>query len=207
VVLRPREAVPIIVIAQLIGRASGFWLNRKRISWPVIKWFSLGAVPMVILDSYLFVITPSPVLVRALGGVLLLIVAYHHIPWPQGTTMKLRGFALLGAITSALSGFLDVGAGAMRASFFLSYGLTRSSYVGTFSLCTVIPQLFQLAVLGSNALLGSRILLIGFAIGAIAFVGAYLGRRIVNWMPERWLPIVVEALLVVVGLLLIVRGG
>ena len=54
-VLGVREAVPALTIAQLIGSVGRVWIYRREISWRVVMWFSLGALPTSALgESYSF---------------------------------------------------------------------------------------------------------------------------------------------------------
>jgi hypothetical protein len=93
------------------------------------------------------------------------------------------------------------------APFFLAYGLTRGAYIGTEALATVVMHLTKLGVYGSYALIGTRTVLVGVAIGAVMFIGSYLGKRLLNRLPDRLFPYLIEAVLVAAGLLFIVRGN
>ncbi len=67
-VLGPREAIPILSVAQFVASVVRFWMYRQDTSWPVVRWFSLGAIPIAILASLLYVQTPADVFVRLLGA-------------------------------------------------------------------------------------------------------------------------------------------
>jgi uncharacterized membrane protein YfcA len=45
------ESVPILTIAQLMGNLSKVWFNRTELSFSVVKWFGLGAVPAAVLGG------------------------------------------------------------------------------------------------------------------------------------------------------------
>ena len=76
-----RDAVPILTIAQLMGNLSRVWFNRTELSFQVVKWFGLGAVPTAVAGGIVFAAAPAAALVRLLGTFLLLMVAYRHTPW------------------------------------------------------------------------------------------------------------------------------
>lgn len=44
----PREAVPILAVAQLIGNGSRVWFNRRELDWRVAGCFALGAAPAAV---------------------------------------------------------------------------------------------------------------------------------------------------------------
>ena len=66
-----RDAIPLLTVAQLIGNLSRVWFNRGELSFPVVKWFAIGAVPLAILGGIVFATVPAGALVRVLGVFLL----------------------------------------------------------------------------------------------------------------------------------------
>jgi hypothetical protein len=61
-------------------------------------------------------------------------------------------------------------------------------------------------VYGGYSLVGLRNVLVGLVMGAVMFGGSYLGKRILNRLPEARFPFVIEGVLLAAGLLFIVRG-
>ena len=200
-----RDAIPLLTVAQLIGNLSRVWFNRGELSLPVVKWFALGAVPAAIAGGILFATAPVAALVRVLGVVLLLTVAYRRTTWGRNARIRLRGFLPLGAASSFLSALAGT-VGPIMAPFFLAYGLVRGAYIGTEAMATVVMHVVKLGVYGKYALLSIRILLIGLAIGAVMILGSYLGKRILNRVPERFFPYIIEGVLIVAGLLFVIKG-
>ncbi len=200
-----REAVPLLTITQILGGVSRSWLNRDEISWPVAKRFSLGALPPAALGSLLFVTTPTSILTRMLGVALVLIVLLPHVPWGPKARMKLWGFVPLGATAGFLSAVLGI-PGPFYATFYLAYGLSPRAYIGTSSLGMVLVQGPKLAVFGGNGLLDAHTVSLGLAVGVVAFFASYVGQRILRWMPQKLFPAILNAMLVAVGVLFIVRG-
>jgi uncharacterized membrane protein YfcA len=200
-----RDAVPILTIAQLMGNLSRVWFNRTELSFSVVKWFGFGAVPAAVLGGIVFATTPAAALVRLLGLFLLLLVAYRHTPWGRETRIGLRGFLPLGAASGAISALVGV-VGPFMAPFFLAYGLVRGAYIGTEALATVMMHITMLRVYGGYALIDLNAALVGVAIGSVMFAGSYLGKQILNRLPEARFPLVIDAVLLAAGLLFIIRG-
>jgi len=200
-----RDAVPLLTVAQLMGNLSRVWFNRGELALPVVKRFALGAVPAAAVGGVVFATAPAEALVRLLGVFLLLTVAYRHSPWGKNSHIGLSGFLPLGAASGVISAIVGV-VGPFMAPFFLAYGLVRGAYIGTEALATVVMHVVKLGVYGGFALLSLRILLIGLAIGAVMFLGSYLGKRILARMPEQVFPYIIEAVLVVAGLRFIIWG-
>lgn len=199
-----RDAIPILTVVQLVGNGSRVWFNRKSIDLAVVKWFALGGVPAAVVGAMIFAKAPLMVLTRVLGVFLILLVVWRHI----GRTplrMTLRGFAVLGAGASFLSALVG-SVGPLMAPFFLAYGLTKTAYIGTEALTTVIMHVTKLVVYGQNSLLSVQAMSVGLALSPLMVLGSYLGKIIVERLPERLFTILIEVTLVAAGILFLWRG-
>ena len=199
------EAVPILTIAQLMGNLSRVWLNRMELSFSVVKWFGIGAVPAAVLGGVLFANTPAGSLVRLLGVFLLLMIVYRHSPWGKNARIDLRGFLPLGVISGVISAVVGV-VGPFMAPFFLAYGLVRGAYIGTEALATVMMHVTKLSVYGGYELINLNIAMVGVSIGSVMFVGSYFGKQILKRLPAARFPLIIDAVLLVAGLLFLMRG-
>src|SRR5579859_1048183 len=96
-----REAIPILTVAQLIGNGSRVWFNRRELDWRVVAWFSVGGVPMALVGGVLFAHAPLAALTRVLGVFLIVIVVLRHQPRLNTIRTPLKGFSVIGAISSS----------------------------------------------------------------------------------------------------------
>ncbi len=200
-----RDAVPILTVAQLIGNGSRVWLNRREVALPVVGWFALGGVPLALAGGWLFATAPVGPLTRGLGGFLLLVVVVRRTGvWRPGR-LPLKGFAPLGAVFAFLSALVG-SVGPLMAPFFLAYGLVKGAYIGTEALATVVMHVAKLAAHGGAAILTLRGVLAGLALGPLMIGGSWVGKRIVDRLPERVFVLLIELTLVVAGVLFLVRG-
>jgi uncharacterized membrane protein YfcA len=200
-----QDAIPILTIAQLIGNLSRVVFNRRELKWPVIWRFSIGAVPAAIIGGIIFATAPATTLVRLLGVFLIVMVVYRHTRWGKNAKLTLQGFAPLGAASGILSAVLGT-VGPFSAPFFLSFGLIKGAYIGTEAMTAVIMHITKLGVYGSYALIGVRTLMIGIAIGAVMILGTFLGKHLLNKVPERIFPYIIEGTMLVAGIIFLVRG-
>jgi len=200
-----QDAIPILTIAQLIGNLSRVLLNRAKLDWSVVKRFALGAIPTAVIGGIIFAKAPGTALVRALGVFLVLMVVYRHTQWGKHRTMTLRGFIPLGATSGILSAVLGT-VGPFAAPFFLAFGLVRGAYIGTEAMTAVIMHITKLAVYGSYDLIGLRTLLIGLAIGAVMLLGTFIGKNLLNKVPDRVFPYIIEGAMLTSGVVFIIRG-
>ena len=200
-----REAIPILSISQVLSTGSRVWLHRDGINWPVVRLFSLGALPFSIVGSLIFISIDTTVLVRILGVMMLLFIVYTRLPIGREFNMKLWGFVPLGAGTGFGSAFLGI-PGPFAAVFYLAYGLTASAYIGTSALGMGMIQVPKLIIFGSGDLITVRVLALGIGLGAIAAVSAVLGRVILRRVPEHVFPRIITAMLLISGVVFLIRG-
>lgn len=200
-----RDAVPILTVAQLIGNGSRVWFNRREVALPVVGWFSLGAVPLALLGGLLFAKAPLGLLTRLVGVFLLLILLWRHLPHKPSAPPTLRSFALIGAVFSFLSALVG-SVGPILAPFFLAYGLVRGAYISTEAASTVVMHLTKLVAYGGAASLTASAVTIGLALGPVMLAGSYLGKRILDRLPERFFIVLIELVLLISGLSLIITG-
>ncbi len=201
-----RQAVPILTIAQLFGNGSRVWFNRRALDYRVVLWFSLGAIPLAILGGLLFARAPLSTLSRLLGAFLILIVIVKHSRRKQFFRPTLHQFAAIGAVSSLLSALLG-SVGPLMAPLFLSYGLMKGAYIGTEALATVVMHVFKLVAYGVSGLLILRVLIAGALLGPIMIFGSFIGKKIVDALPERIFVLVIDATLVAAGALFLIKGA
>jgi uncharacterized membrane protein YfcA len=200
-----REAIPILTVAQLIGNASRVGFNWRQLDLRVVMWFSLGAVPMALLGGVLFAKAPLHALTRLLGAFLIFVVVYR--PMRPNTFYKptLKSFAAIGAGASVISALLG-SVGPIMAPFFLAYGLMKGAYIGTEALATVVMHVTKMVAYRKMDILSLRMVLIGLALGPIMVVGSLLGNKIVDKIPDRTFALIIEAVMVIAGLMFLVKG-
>lgn len=205
IVFGVRDAVPILTVAQLIGNGSRVWFNRRHVDLRVVGWFALGGVPFALLGGLLFARAPLTGLTRLLGAFLLLIVAWRHLRPRTTVRPPLRSFVLIGAGSSFLSALLG-SVGPLMAPFFLAYGLVKGAYIGTEALSTVVMHVAKLVAYRQTSVLGAGAIVAGLAIGPLMILGSWIGKRIVDALPEQVFVLIIEGTLVVAGVLFLVRG-
>jgi hypothetical protein len=200
-----RDAIPILTVAQLIGNGSRVWFNRRELDWAVVGWFALGGVPLAFAGGLLFAKAPLSALTRILGAFLIAVVMWRHVRPGPPRRPPLRSFALIGAAASFLSALLG-SVGPLMAPFFLAYGLLKGAYIGTEALATVLMHVAKLAAYKQGAVLSAPAILVGLALGPIMVGGSYVGKRVVDRLPEHMFVLLIEATMTAAGLLFLLRG-
>jgi uncharacterized protein len=200
-----REAIPILTVAQLVGNGSRVWFNRRHLQWAVVGWFALGSIPCALIGGLLFARAPVAGLTRGLGVFLVLVVVYRHLTWIPHWRPPAPAFAAIGAGASFVSALVG-SVGPLMAPFFLDYGLTKAAYIATEALTTVIMHSAKLVAYREASVLPVHAIAIGLAVGPLMVAGSFLGKLIVDHLPERVFIYLVEATLVIAGTMFVVKG-
>jgi len=197
-----RVAVPMLTVTQLSSNGARVWLNRGELRWSLIGWFALGAVPCAIAGGLLLTHAPLAPLKRLLGVFLIAVVLWRR--WrprprrPADSTLTAVGAA--SGLGSALLGSV----GPLTAPFFLAVGLARAAYVGTEAASALTMHLTKIAVYGAGDLLTRPVLLYGVVLTPATLLGAWAGRKIVGRISDRVFVLLVEAGLIVAGVLFLI---
>ena len=117
-----------------------------------------------------------------------------------------RSFTAIGAVFGFLSALLG-SVGPLMAPFFLAYGLVKGAYIGTEALSTVVMHVTKLAAYGGASVLVTGAVVFGLALAPAMILGAWLGKRLLDRIPERTFVLVIEAVLVVAGTIFLVGGA
>jgi uncharacterized membrane protein YfcA len=197
-----RASVPVLTLALLIGNTSRAWWSRHELDWRVVGAYLAGALPLTVIGSVIYAGARVEWLSRLMGLFMLGSVPLRR--WLERGPLRIRlvHFPLLGAANGFMSA-LVAATGPVNTPFFLGYGLRRGGYVGTEAACVAVVHLVKTLVYGRYALVTAETGTLGLAIGAVMFVGAYLGRRLLDRMSDVAFVRLVEVLVMALGLLFV----
>ena len=201
-----KEAIPTLAISQFLGTSTRVWLHWNQINWKVVVYFGLSSIPISMLGSFIFIFADTIILMRIFGVMMVTLAIFTRLPVGKTFRIKIWGFIPLGIITGVGDGFLGGVPGPFASTFFLSYGLFASSYLGTFAIAMGLIQIPKLIIFGSNNLLTVNGCLIGLGLGIIAMVTAYLGKVINSRVNARVFSIGISILIGISGLSFIIQS-
>jgi uncharacterized protein len=196
-----------------------FGLMAKQADWQVVARFSVTAAiaamagagllnlfdQMPVVTSYriggsMFEIT----IIKAVIGTLIMVFALLEM-WPrfQELAFPPRWLPLGGALSGFFGG-LSGNQGALRSAFLLKIGLSKEAFVATGVVSAVIVDAARLVIYGtgfmSDHLAQSQGTLAPVVVGTLcAFIGSFVGKRLLQKVTMRTVQIVVAMAMLLIG--------
>lgn len=213
-------AIAATAVVHLANNIFKLALLARHAEWGVVLRFSLPAVVAAIVGARaLFLFAGLPVLATyewagrvheitalkaVVGALIVLFAIVELVPRLEKLSFPPR-YLLLGGLLSGFFGGLTGNQGAFRSAFLIRAGLDKDAFVGTSVVSTVIVDVARLLVYGlsfyTTAAVALERAVAGPAIAAMlcAFLGAYLGARLLEKVTLRFVQVVVAAAMIAFG--------
>ena len=212
-------AVAATAVVHFAGNLFKFGLLAKQADWPVVVRFGVpaalaataGAALLNLFDrlpawgSYQLAGTVHHVTaVKAVIGVLIVLFALLELSARfQALQLPPRWLPLGGALSGFFGG-LSGNQGALRSAFLIKAGLRKEAFVATGVVAAIIVDATRLMVYGVGSvpqhIFGSKALTGSVLAGTVcAFIGAWVGKRVLRKVTLRAVQIVVAAGMLVIG--------
>jgi hypothetical protein len=178
-----------------IGRVSFF---KHGLDKPILVQFGLPSVLLTVAGALLVSRVNQDLLTAILG---LFLVVYGLVFFKREIVVKSspKNMVIGGAASGFLAGLIGAG-GAMRGAFLASFGLPKQRYMATAAALAIAVDATRIPVYVQKGFLGEKYLAYLPVLFLLAIAGSYLGRSIVNRIPQPKFRRVVLVGLVLVGL-------
>lgn len=180
-----------------------------RFGLPAILFAFLGAFVLskladsTVLYQYTFLnyslsVQPLKLIV---GLLILLFVILEFVPWFKKIALN-KKYLPLGGMISGFFGGLSGHQGAFRSMFLIKAGLNKSQFIATGVMIAILIDISRLSYYSSSVFQNSETIQWGLVITASlsAFLGAYIGKRLIEKVTIRLIHLMVSGLLAVVAL-------
>jgi len=203
-VVGPKEAVPLLTVAQLFGNFSRAGFGFKQIQWKPVAWFLFGAIPLSLVGAISFVRLPASVITRGIGVAVLVfaVLKYFHI---LDFRPSKRLLVIGGGVTGLLSGLVG-SAGPVGAAVFLSLGLPPVAYVASEASTALAMHAVKTIVYGSMLKLDNEFWMLGALLGVAMIAGTWAANRVISHVSQEGFERYVLVLLSVLAGYLIFHG-
>ncbi|MGQ0800730.1 MAG: TSUP family transporter [Pseudomarimonas sp.] len=214
------HAIAMTAVVHLLNGVFKFGLLRHEVDWPVVWRFALPAMLAALAGAWLLARLGSlPVLLRyqlidhdlaitpiklVIGLTLLVFALIELAPTTKNVAFAPKWLPLGGAISGFFGGLAGM-QGALRSAFLLRLGLRKEAFIACGVACALLIDVARIAVYGQSPKTLDASLDYCLLVAAVlaAFLGAWLGNRMLKKVTLPTLQQLVAIALVVVAMLLI----
>ena len=198
----PKAAVPIMGVAALLANLARILVWWRAVEWPAAAVYSVAAVPAVVLGARTFLVLDARIVEALIGVFMLATVPARRWFLAKRFTVGLGGLAAAGAAIGFLTGMV-ANTGPINAPFFLAHGLVKGPFIATEATGSLAVYAGKSVVFERFGALPPDMIVNGVIVGTALMVGAWVGKRIVERMDNRQFHGIMDALMVVSGLVLL----
>ncbi len=199
-----KTAVAVVACFHLFGNASRLYFFKRAVDWTIVPYFGLTGVVLSFAGAQASAWLPAPFIRILLGGFLILYVALEAFRVTAVRVPATTSTLLVGGVWSGLiAGLIGTG-GAIRSVCLLAFGLPKEIYIGTSAVIALLVDATRLPVYLTQRVIPARLVPVVLALTVVAFVGAWVGQRLVRRVsPVRFQQFVLLMLIVIGGKLLV----
>jgi uncharacterized protein len=213
-------AVAATAVVHLANNLFKTVLVGRKADWPVVAKFAVPGAAAAILGAMLLNVfaslphvlsyqldgkTHEIILVELVIGLLIIGFAFFDLlPQFQNLAFNPR-YLPLGGLLSGFFGGLSGMQGALRSAFLIRAGLKKEAFIGTGTVSAVIVDVARLMVYGLSfysipfAKVSSEMGWLILTATLAAFLGSFIGARLIKKVTLRTVQIIVGVMLIVVG--------
>lgn len=202
VMFGPRQAVPIMAIAAIMGNLGRVLAWRREIAWRSCFAYCTTAVPGAMLGARMLLTIPPGVAETALGVFFLSLVPVRRWLAKREFRLSTTHLMLLGAPLGVLTG-LVVSTGPLTVPLFTFHGLERGAFLGTEAASSVGMYVAKVATFQAFGALGAEVVLQGLIVGLTLMAGSFIGRFVVLALSPGAYRTLIDGLMVCSGVTLL----
>ncbi|TNF17265.1 MAG: sulfite exporter TauE/SafE family protein [Rhodobacteraceae bacterium] len=202
----PLIAAGVLLPVFLVSDVVGVWLYRHEFSRANVLLLIPAGLAGVILATFLAPHVSSVHLALATGLVGLFYCGQAWLKQLRGRNAAVPfrpGPGIFWGVLTGITSFISHTGAPPFQSFVLPQRLPKMQYAGTNTLVFAAINLFKLPAYAAVGLFADVDVPLLLAMALVATLGAVLGRRLAQWMPEAVFTLVIQILLFVVSLYLV----
>jgi uncharacterized membrane protein YfcA len=195
----PKEAVPIMAVAAVMGNLARILAWWREIDWRATFAYSITAVPMAVLGAKTLLVLPSHAVDVAIGVFLIAAIPGRHWLIAHNIELNLWHLAIIGAVAGYITGIV-VTTGPLTVPIFLMYGLTKGAFLateGAGSLAIYVAKVLAFRGFGAMPL---DTFIKGLITGSSLMAGTFIAKRLVMKLEPESFRYMLDGLMLVSGL-------
>lgn len=201
----PKQAVPIMAVAAIVGNISRVILWRKDIHWKAFLAYSVTGVPAAAFGAQTLWSLKATWIDIALGTFFLLMIPYRHWAKSRNFTLSLWQLSVAGALVGYLTGIV-LSTGPLTIPIFSAYGLLKGPLLSTEAAASFVIYLSKTITFKAIGGLPLSIVLKGLLIGLSLAAGMSIGKFITLKISITTFQRLLDVLMLLSGISLIAGG-
>jgi uncharacterized protein len=201
-IVGPEPVVPIIAISATLTNLSRSLAFRSSIDWQRAKLVVLAAIPTCILGAWGYTLLSGPGAMLLIGAMLVVVVILRRLVSRYDFRVRDRGLAVGACGWGFVVGGAN-GAGVIIISLLMAAGLTGAAVIATDAALSVAIGIVRLAVFGAAGVATAKVMAVAILIGTVTLPGAFLARLIVERLPIHVHTAMLDAVVVVGGVVMV----
>jgi uncharacterized membrane protein YfcA len=194
--------VPIIALSSLFTNSSRAIAFVSAIDPRRAAIVLAASIPTCALGAYGYSLLTSKGALIVIGAMMTASVPLRRILQSRGYRLGDAGLAAASVGWGGLVGG-TTGAGIILLSMLMAAGVEGAAVIATDAVISVVIGLVKLTVFGVAGIVTAKVIAVALLIGIVAFPGAFLAKRIVDRLPLRVHTALLDAVVLVGGLLMI----
>ncbi len=199
------QALGLTALFHVFSNAAKMLLFRKGISWHLLLWLGVPAVIGVLFGAQTTVFMDERTLKVALGLVLVLLGGLLLLREEWKLRPDRRNAMIGGTISGVLAGIAGTG-GAVRGITLAAFGLEKTAFVSTSAWIDMGVDLSRTVVYAGHGFLTEAVLVYLPAMAAVSLGGSWLGKLLLQRIPQSAFRRIVLGLVVLMGVIALWQG-
>jgi uncharacterized protein len=195
----PKEAVPIMAVAAIIGNLSRVLAWWREVDWRAAAAYAIPAVPAAALGAKTLLALPTHFVDVAIGLFLIAMIFIRRWLAAHDIKIKLWHLAIIGAVIGYITGIV-VTTGPVTVPIFLMYGLVKGAFLATEAAGSLAIFVAKVLAFRSFGAMPLDIFVKGLITGGSLMAGTFLSRRLVMSMQPESFRYMLDGLMLVSGL-------
>lgn len=201
----PKQAVPIMAVAAIVGNISRVILWRKDIHWKAFLAYSVTGVPAAAFGAQTLWSLKATWVDIVLGTFFLLMIPYRHWARSRNFTLSVWQLAVAGILVGYLTGIV-LSTGPLTIPIFSAYGLLKGPLLSTEAAASFVIYLSKTITFKAIGGLPLSVVLKGLVIGLSLAAGVSIGKFITLKISMTTFQRLLDFLMLLSGVSLIAGG-
>jgi len=190
--------VPIIAISAMFTNSARVVAFRRLLDLRRALIALIAALPTCVLGAWLYTQLTGRGAAIVIGSTLVATVPLRRLLKRRGHKLGDKAFAASAAGWGIVAGG-TTGAGVILLSLLMATGLEGAAVIATDATVSIVMGVIKLSVFGLAGVLTSKVVVIAFLIGAVAFPCTFLAKLIVERLPVHVHTALLDAVVLIGG--------